>query len=245
MRRLQRALAIAKKDIRIYYFRGPVLIFGIFFPTCLFFAFVMGRGLAPVGFIPGLLGLSLFFAGSAVTPVIFPFETRTRTLERLLASPPSLPVILAGDILSALLYGLLISLIPIAVGIAIAPGAIVNPPLLALGVLLSALCFAILGAIFSIPPTDNPANIMALANLIRLPMIFFSGVFVPVAQTAPWGRAVASVSPLTYSTELIRAALGQVTVFSPLRCTLMLAFFSAVFWILAVRGHTRSISRRL
>jgi ABC-2 type transport system permease protein len=86
---------------------------------------------------------------------------------------------------------------------------------------------------------------MTLANLIRLVMIFFSGVFVPVADMAPWGRAIASVLPLTYTTELVRAAVEETTVFSPLRSALMLLVFSGIFWMLAVRGHTRTVSRRL
>lgn len=245
MRMLRRCWAVAKKDIYIYYLRGPVIIFGIFFPTCLFFAFAMGRGFAPQRYIPGLLGMSLFFAGSAVTPVVFPFETRTRTLERLLASPLRLPVILAGDVISAFLFGLLISLVPIAVSVAIAPSAIAHPLILAAAVLLSALCFAILGTVFSVPPTDNPASIMTFANLIRLLMIFFSGVFVPVAEMAPWGRMIAAVLPLTYTTELVRASLDEATVFSPLRSGLMLLAFSGALWILAVRGHGRTIPRRL
>jgi ABC-2 type transport system permease protein len=156
-----------------------------------------------------------------------------------------LPVILAGDVLSAFLFGLLISLVPIAVSIVIAPTAIASPALLAGGVALSALCFAILGAVFSVPPTDNPANIMALANLIRLPLIFISGVFVPIAGMASWGRTLAAFSPLTYSTELIRTALGQSTEFSATRSAVMLVVFCILLWMLAVRGHKRSISRRL
>jgi ABC-2 type transport system permease protein len=76
-------------------------------------------------------------------------------------------------------------------------------------------------------------------------MIFFSGVFVPVADMAQWGRVIAMVMPLTYTTELVRAALDETTVFSPLRSALMLLVFSAVFWIMAVRGHGRTVSRRL
>jgi ABC-2 type transport system permease protein len=245
MHALKRLWAIARKDMQVYYLRGPVIIFGLFFPTCLFFAFAMGRGLPPAGYIPGLLGMTLVFAGSAVTPVVFPFETRTRTLERLLASPVRLATILAGDVLAAFLFGLAISLIPIGVSLAVAPASIVHPWLLALAVVLSAVCFAVLGAVFSVPPTDNPANIMTLANLVRLVMIFASGVFVPVAGLAPWGRAVAAFLPLTYTTELVRAALGQATAFSPFRSAVMLVIFSAVLWMAAVRGHSRTVSRRL
>jgi ABC-2 type transport system permease protein len=54
---VRRAWAIAKKDIRIYYFKGPVLIFGIFMPVFLFLAFFMGSRQLPLSFlISGLVG---------------------------------------------------------------------------------------------------------------------------------------------------------------------------------------------
>jgi len=36
---LRRSLAVAEKDIRIYYLKAPVVIFGILFPMFLFMAF--------------------------------------------------------------------------------------------------------------------------------------------------------------------------------------------------------------
>jgi hypothetical protein len=42
---LRRSLAVAEKDIRIYYLKGPVLIFGIIFPMFLFLAFSVGRSI--------------------------------------------------------------------------------------------------------------------------------------------------------------------------------------------------------
>ena len=38
-----KALVIAKKDILIYYSKGPVIIFGILLPIFLFLAFWIGR----------------------------------------------------------------------------------------------------------------------------------------------------------------------------------------------------------
>ena len=81
---VQRAWAIAKKDIRIYYFKGPVLIFGVFMPVFLFLAFFMGSRQLPLSFlISGLVGMTLFFTATAVSPAIFPWEGQAKTLERL------------------------------------------------------------------------------------------------------------------------------------------------------------------
>ncbi len=78
---LRRSWCIAKKDIRIYYNRGPVIIFGILFPAFLFMAFAWGRQVPAESLVPGLIGMALFFTSSATTPAVFPFETRTRTLK--------------------------------------------------------------------------------------------------------------------------------------------------------------------
>ncbi|MDO8874130.1 MAG: hypothetical protein Q7V05_15590 [Methanoregula sp.] len=72
---VRRAWAIAKKDISIYYFKGPVLIFGVFMPLFMFLAFMMGGRQLPLSFlISGLVGMTLFFTATAVSPAIFPWE---------------------------------------------------------------------------------------------------------------------------------------------------------------------------
>ncbi len=69
---LVRSLAIAEKDIRIYYLKGPVLVFGILFPMFLFLAFSVGRSIPIEVMISGLLSMTLFFTATAVSPVILP-----------------------------------------------------------------------------------------------------------------------------------------------------------------------------
>lgn len=78
---LRRALTIAKKDLRIYYSKGPVVVFGVLFPIFLFFAFSIGRHMWIEFMIPGLLGMILFFTATAVSPIVVPWETQARTLE--------------------------------------------------------------------------------------------------------------------------------------------------------------------
>jgi len=56
--RLIHIFAIARKDAKIYYLKAPVLIYGILFPICLFFAFVIGRGMPPERLLPGLVGMT-------------------------------------------------------------------------------------------------------------------------------------------------------------------------------------------
>ena len=245
MSALGKCWAVAKKDIRIYYFKGPVLIFGLLFPTFLFLAFAMGRNLAPHTLVPGLIGMAVFFTASAVTPAVLPFETRTRTLERLVAAPVTLPMIIAGDVLAAFLFGISLSLVPILISVTIVGVSVYHPLLLAVALILSAFCFAVLGALFSTPPTDNPSSIMTISNLVRLPLIFFSGVFLPIDQMPQWGQWLAAISPLTYSTELFRCSFGQGTHFPTLLCICALAAFTLAFWLLSAHLHQRNLTRRL
>ncbi len=245
MNALAKSWAIAKKDIYIYYLKGPVLIFGIFFPTFLFLAFAFGRSMPPQNLAPGLIALALFFTASATTPAVLPFETRTRTLERLLAAPLTVPMIMGGDVVAAFLFGLVISLIPIMISLIALGASLHHPILLAATVVLSALCFAILGTLFSAPPTDNPSSIMTISNLVRLPLIFVSGVFMPLEQMPSWGQRLAMISPLTYTTELIRHAFGETGRLSSGLCLVLLALFALILWLVSLALHQRTMSRRL
>ena len=237
--------AIAKKNIRIYYLKGPVLIFGILFPTFLFLAFAVGRNVPAESLVPGLIGMALFFTASATTPAILPFETRTRTLERLLVAPLPMSVLIGGDVLSAFMYGLFLSTIPIAISFGALGAAFAQPMAIVAAVALSALCFALMGTLFSAPPTDEPSSIMTLSNLVRLPLIFVSGVFVPISQMPEWGQWLSHISPLTYTTELLRAGIGQEVQIGAWWCVIALVGFSIAFWAVSMTLHTRNMSRRL
>jgi len=242
---LRKSWCIAKKDIRIYYTRGPVIIFGVLFPAFLFMAFAWGRQVPPESLVPGLIAMALFFTSSATTPAVLPFETRTRTLERLLAAPVTISMLFGGDVLAAFLFGLIFSLIPLGISVIFVHAPVHSPLLLAAGIVLSAVCFSIMGSLFSVPATDNPSAVMTISNLVRLPLAFISGVFQPVAQMTPWFRAIAALSPLTYTTELVRSAFGQSVVIPPWLCLLVLAGFGLVLWIITTMAHQRNMPRRL
>ena len=119
----KRAWIIACKDIRIYYSKGPVVIFGILFPIFLFLSFAVGRNLTVEFLMPGLLGMVLFFTATSISPAVAPWETAARTLERLMSCPVTMPTIILGDVLASFAFGVAISLIPLIVGIGIGIGA--------------------------------------------------------------------------------------------------------------------------
>jgi ABC-2 type transport system permease protein len=101
---------------------------GIIFPLFLWFAFYIGRGLGIKEGLASLLTLTLFFTSSSVTPIIAPWETRQRTLEMVLSRPITITIMLIGDILASIIFGLIFTLPPIFYGIFL--GAIPNNVLL-------------------------------------------------------------------------------------------------------------------
>lgn len=241
---LKRALAVCKKDIRIYYSKGPVLIFGILFPAFLFLAFSIGRQIPTEFLVSGLVGMTLFFTSTSVVPVILPWETRMGTMERLISAPISLSAIILGDVLASFLFGAIISATPIAIGLAMGV-RVIHLGILALGILLGAFCFSSLAAILSTPPTDIPANVMMLSTLVKFPLVFISGVFIPLEAMPTWSRLIASFSPLTYLTDLTRYSiqgLNQYPIYMDLG---FLATFAAIFLTVAIKLHERNIPKRL
>ena len=50
-----------------------------------------------------------------------------------------------------------------------------------LTMILTAFCFATLGTLFAAYPTENVGEVMSMLNTVRLPLIFISGVFIPIS----------------------------------------------------------------
>jgi ABC-2 type transport system permease protein len=183
--------------------------------------------------------LALWFTASAVGPLVTPWERRARTYERLISTPVSLQAILAGDVVSGLIFGTCLSVVPVGLGLVLTDASIVAPAGLIGGILLGALSFAALGVLLAAPPASSPSNIMLLSNLVRLPLLFVSGIFLPIADMPPWARWVAPISPLSYAGDLIRSGFGRRVYFPLWLSPIMLVFFTAALMWGACRFHRR------
>jgi len=201
-------LLVTEKNMRIYYFKGGVVIFGLLFPFLMFLTFFIGRNLDLILFFPAFLGMMLFFSASSTGPLITPWEKRERTYERLLSLPVTLESVILGDILSGSLFGIAITTIVWSAGSLVIHLPLANPLLFAVTLLLGALTFAALGTLLSSPAMSNPSNVMLLSNLIRLPLIFVSGIFIPLSQLGDWEWILTSLSPLTYLVDLFNGAIN-------------------------------------
>ena len=245
LNQIRRSWAIAKKDIRIYYIKGPVLIFGVFMPLFLFFAFLMGSRQLPLSFlISGLIGMSLFFTATAVSPAIFPWEGQAKTLERLASCPISVEAIVFGDMIASTLFGIGITIITVIIGLALGL-SLIHGILLAAAILLAACCFSAIGMLLAVPPTNAPSNIMMLSSLIKFPLIFISGIFVPLEQMPAWGLALSMISPLTYFMDLVRYAFTDIHYFPVWVNIAALIMFTLVFTVGTMYLHKKTMPRRM
>ena len=245
LQQLKRSWAVTKKDIRIYYSKGPVVIFGLLLPMFLFLAFLVGRNLTAKELFPGLIGMTAFFTSTSVGPLILPWETQSKTLERLVCSPISIWAAMLGDIMASFIFGALISIVvPLAVGLIIGV-QIASLLVLASGLVLATFCFSALGVLLSVyPPTDMPSTVMMLSSLVKFPLVFISGIFVPLSQLPEWGKIISYISPLTYFTDLARYATGSVSSYSPMVDLGILAIFTLIFSVGAIKLHEKFFTRR-
>lgn len=240
----RRCLVIAGKDIRIYYSKGPVVIYGVLFPIFLFITFTIGRQFTADFMIPGLLGMVLFFTATSISPIVVPWEAQARTLERLMSCPVWFGTIIMGGILASLAFGLGISLVSIIIGLALGV-TISSPAIFAVAVILAALCFAALGKLFSVPPTNSPAVANMIASAIRFPLVFISGVFIALNDLPGWAQGIAYISPLTYFTDIARHSMqsqGHLPVYVDL---LALLAFTLLFLVTSVTLHQRTMPKRI
>lgn len=238
-REVQGAYTIFKKNALLYYLKPPVLIFGVLFPVFFFLAFKMGRPVSGEAIVPGMVAMALWFTASAVGPLVTPWERRARTYERLLCSPISLKALLSGDVVSGLVFGVCLSVVPILLGLGLTDASIEHVGWLVAGIALGALSFATLGVLVASPPASSPSHIMMLSNLVRLPLIFVSGVFVRIDQMPAWARWISPISPLSYAGALIRRGFGQTGYYPSWLCVLMLLLFTGgMFWG-ALKFHGR------
>jgi ABC-2 type transport system permease protein len=239
-----RSWAIVKKDIQVYYSKGPVVLMGVLWPAFMFISYAFGRNMAVKTLMPGLISISVFFTCSAMAPVIFPFESGARTLERLASSPVAVWTILFGDMLASAMTGVVISIVPVVIALAVG-AQFTDVFILAVSIVLGSICFSTASLLLSSPPVAQPAPIQMLSTLIKFPLMFISGVFYPLSDMPAFVRIIAYISPLTYFTDLARFAMGGTNFLDISIDIVALVGFTIVTWIIAVKIHNKTLPMRV
>jgi ABC-2 type transport system permease protein len=134
-------------------------------------------------------------------------------LKRTRGTPLPAWVYMSGRVIHALLISLLLVVITAAFGVAFYGADVPTGTLLAeylLTVAISAMAFAALGlATTAIVP--NPDAAPPIVNAIVLPLLFVSGIFIPLEEDAPqWMVTLGDIFPIKHFAEAVRASFyGQ------------------------------------
>jgi ABC-2 type transport system permease protein len=201
----KRAVYIAEKDVKIYFFKGPNLTFGLLLPVVLFLAFFIDRTVDLSFAIPSLVAMAAFFGAGAIQAISLPLERKTGTLNTLLTAPMSSFAIVLGKALAGFFYGAILSLTYTVIMLPFSP--LPDLVLFFIGILFSSFAFSAFGLLLSAPFRDIP-EAMPPATVIRITMVFLCGVFIPIGSMHVFLQAVAYSLPLTYSLDALRQAMS-------------------------------------
>ena len=208
---LIKAVYIALKDAKVYYFKAPNFTYGLLIPVSLFLAFSMAGNISSKLIVAGLTSLVILFGTTSIEAVAVVLEKQTGTFDRLLVAPVSLFTIVLGKALAGFFFGLILAgvvLFPLA---AFSRVAILNPALAVVAIAFTSMAFSALGIVTSAYAKWVPEAQM-LSNLLRFPMVFLAGTFAAL-ETYPWQlQVVARFLPLTYSVEALRNCISSLAV---------------------------------
>jgi ABC-2 type transport system permease protein len=238
---------LAKKNITLYIKRGPVLIFGLMFPLFLVISWILGRSITIAQIFIGLIAMTSFFTSTAIAPVVFPIETREKSLERLLSAPVSLNEILIGITVASSLYSAIITSLIAIVFVLIVPTLMASPIsllIILIGIVLMGILGSFLALLISATPSDMTSDIMILMNIVKFPLLFIGGVFVSLHQLPSALRFVYFFSPLTFLTEILREQVDASNVI-PLGLNLVILIaWIIILFLLNLGVHRKTMPKR-
>ncbi len=213
MSQLLRAFAISRKDVESYYSKPPLVTWGLLSPAVLMLAVYLKDRSGYLAVAPGIIAMTLLFGNTSMAAIVITFEKRTGTLERLLLAPLGTGTIVLGKALSAAAYGIATSAVLTAGLVALLGMPLARPDAFIARLVLGAGPFSLLGIIASVA-VKEVFEAMTLMNFFRFPLLFVSGVFMPMADMPGWIRPLAYLSPLTYVAELLRLGVFDESAFN-------------------------------
>lgn len=203
---LKQAYYIARKDLKSYYLKPPLISWGLMMPIVFILAFYLRnpQGISEVA--PGLIGLTLLFSTTSMAAIVITFERRINALERLLLAPVSMQTLILGKAAGSSAFGAVMGTVVLILGLIVFGLSMSNGILLLIGLAMSAIVFAFMGLLISVAVREV-FEAMTLSNFFRFPMVFLCGVFFPFESLPKILQIVGLFLPLTYSVDLFRFCL--------------------------------------
>jgi len=197
------------KDVRSYYLKPPNISWGIIFPlawTGMFFIRA-GRGLESIpDLLPGVMTISILFGTTSVLAVTITFEKRQRSFDRLLLAPIPLDLLMLAKTSGAILFGIVSPFVPILIASFLADLSGVAWSLVIPAIFLISVVSTFLG-LFVAVSVSQVFEAQTFSNFFRFPMIFLSGLFIPITALPAFIRPLSYALPLTYGVDILHGAL--------------------------------------
>ncbi|NOZ76677.1 MAG: ABC transporter permease [Euryarchaeota archaeon] len=206
---------------------------------------VFGRGIEYLDFLaPGVVMMTIMFSAMFSGGLGVIVDREFGTLRMLMAAPITKDAIILGKIIAGVMQsiasGIVALIIAMLMGVELESGA--------LGVLLIVLLMFIAGFGFIGMSTAIGARsktleqFMVMMQVIVMPMWFLSGGLYPLESMPGWMRVVATVNPLTYATDAVRAVMLRGIVWDILALDfLILISFSVVMFAMGSLAFKRTI----
>jgi len=143
-----------------------------------------------------------------------------------------------------MIFGIMINLVILSAGLVFLNYSL-NVLILIIGILLGAFCFSSLGVLLASPSAPNPSHIMMLSSLIRFPLIFISGIFIPLENLKGIGRILSYFSPITYLVDIFNFSFKAENHMSLIIDYTALFVFSVIFIFLSNKFYKRNLMKGL
>lgn len=201
---------ILRKDITNYYLKPPNISWGIIFPFAWTLMFYL-RSQSPLdirSLLPGVIALSILFGTTSMLAVTLTFERKSRSFERLLLAPIDLNLLMLAKTTGAILFGIINAFIPVIFACFMTDlSGIIWLKTLG-GVFFISVTSTFLGLFISVAAKEI-FEAQTFSNFFRFPMIFLCGLFIPVPELPVILRPISYLIPLTYGTDILRAAIDR------------------------------------
>ena len=201
---------ILKKDIRNYYLKPPNISWGIIFPlswTLMQFIRTPQAGAAEAKqLLPGLMSMSVLFGTTSMLAVTITFERRGRSFDRLLLAPISITAMVLAKISGAVLFGVVMAFLPALLAAFITDLSGISWGMGLISVLLMSITSTLLGLAIAVS-SKEVFEAQTYSNFFRFPMLFLSGLFIPIDNLPVFLQPISYCLPLTYGVDILNKAI--------------------------------------
>lgn len=195
----------ARYDIRIFVRDPAATFFTLALPVVFLILFVtifgsqtLDSGVETTTFyVPGIVALAMVSATFVNLSITLTQQRENGVLKRVRGTPLPPWVFVAGRVVTAVVVGLAMAVVLVAIGRVLYGVTVPGTPLVGfvLTLAVGAATFSALGiAITAAISTEAAAS--AAANAVSLPLFFISGIFVPAESIPAWLLSIADIFPL-------------------------------------------------